>query len=608
MTESKMSTFLIEFEPIGRRVEVKGGTSLLGAAQQAGAGLLSLCGGEGWCNSCLVRIVRGKTNPPSPAEVDHVGQANLEDGYRLACQTIPESDLVVDIPPESLSTPQRLQVEGQDSEISLSPGVKAVDLELVPPALDDLRADAERVIDSLDPSEGEKPRIGLPVLISLSDQLRKNKWKVRLAVSQDEVIAVLPFQKALFGIAADIGTTKIAVYLIDLSTGLVVEKTGEMNPQIAYGEDIISRISYTMQHPDGREKLQRIVVDTLNKIISDFSNRLEIRADQIVDAVIVGNTAMHHLLIGLPVDQLVYAPYVPAVNQALDIRAVAIGLKIAPGAFIHFLPNIAGYVGADHAAVILSTELWKMDKTSLAIDIGTNTELTLVFNGRLLSCSCASGPAFEGAHIKDGMRAAPGAIERVQIVDGEVRLYTINNEPPVGICGSGILDVVAALKSAGMMDEKGALIKGQPRVRMNDKNVPEFLLAPASSTGHNREITVSRKDINEIQLAKAAIRAGQEILLKKAGITPADLNEVIIAGAFGTYIDVPNAIQIGMFPELPLDRFHQIGNAAGMGAIQALLSVEKRELIQQVIGDVEYLELTTYEDFQKEFVKAMYLR
>jgi uncharacterized 2Fe-2S/4Fe-4S cluster protein (DUF4445 family) len=292
----------------------------------------------------------------------------------------------------------------------------------------------------------------------------------------------------------------------------------------------------------------------------------------------------------------------------LDVRASALGIEMAPGAYIHLLPNIAGYVGADHSAVILSTELWKTDKTVMAIDVGTNTEISLVSSGRLMSCSCASGPAFEGAHITNGMRAAPGAIERVQIIDGEIKTFTIDDQLPVGICGSGILDVVAEMKSANLMDERGALIKGQMNIRPGNKDKLEFLLVPREHTGHGRDIAVSRTDVNEIQLAKAAIRAGQEILIAKAGIEAADIDEIIIAGAFGTYIDVPNAISVGMFPDIPLHRFRQVGNAAGMGAMQALISGRHRKLIKDVIKDVEYVELTTYENFQREFVEAMYLR
>jgi uncharacterized 2Fe-2S/4Fe-4S cluster protein (DUF4445 family) len=317
---------------------------------------------------------------------------------------------------------------------------------------------------------------------------------------------------------------------------------------------------------------------------------------------------MHHLFAGLPVEQLVFAPYVPAINESVDIRASALGIEMAIGAYIHLLPNIAGYVGADHSAVILSTELWKTDQTVMVIDVGTNTEISLVSNGNLTSCSCASGPAFEGAHITNGMRAAPGAIERVQIIDGDIKTFTIDDELPVGICGSGILDVVAEMKAAHLMDERGALIDGQLNVRKAKNNHLEFLLVPREKTGHDRDIAVSRTDVNEIQLAKAAIKAGQEVLLDKAGISAEDIDEIIIAGAFGTYIDIPNAISVGMFPDIPVQKFRQVGNAAGMGATQALISNKHRQLIKEVIKDVKYVELTTYENFQREFVAAMYLR
>ena len=595
-------------QPVGRRIDVEAGTTLLAATQMAGVGLVSLCGGEGWCESCLVRVAKGEVNPPTQSERDFLGDEKVENGFRLACQVVPQTDVRIDIPPESLSAPQRLQVEGKDFEITLAPVVKFVDLKITPPSLDDLRADTDRVKDALAVNDFPDARIELPILADISGNLRKNKWSVRVALRESEVIAILPEGSGIYGISVDIGTTKLALYLVDMLTGEVVEKVGEMNPQIAYGEDVVSRIAYTIQNSDGRQTLQHTLVNTLNKKIAEVCKIIGIEHVQIVDSVIVGNTAMHHLFAGLPVEQLVFAPYVPAINEPLDIRANEIGINIAPGAYIHLLPNIAGYVGADHSAVILSTELWKTEKTVMVVDIGTNTEISLVSEGRLVSCSCASGPAFEGAHIANGMRAAPGAIERVQIVDDEIKTFTIEDEPPIGICGSGILDIVAELKKANLMDAKGALIEGGLNVRKNPNGILEFLLVPAASTGHDRDIAVNRKDINEIQLAKAAIRAGQEILLIKAGIQADAIDEVIIAGAFGTYIDVPNAIKVGMFPDIPIDRFQQIGNAAGMGAVQALVSANHRQLIKDVIKDIDYIELTTYEEFQKEFVKAMYLR
>jgi len=605
---SKSKNLIVDMQPVGRRIDIEAGQTLLKAAQEAGIGLVSLCGGEGWCESCQVRVTSGEVNPPSESEMDYLSDEALASGFRLACQVIPQTDVRIDIPLESLSTPQRLQVEGRDFDITLTPIVQVVDLDLSPPRLEDLRADTDRVKNALEDKGFSDVRLELPILTDISDILRANKWSVRIVIRESEVIAILPSGSGIFGISVDIGTTKLAVYLVDLLSGEVVEKVGAMNPQIAYGEDVVSRIGYTNQNQDGRKTLQSELVDALNKNAQDVCEASGINHWQIVDAVIVGNTVMHHLFAGLPVKQLGFVPYIPALNEPIDIRAREIGVRLAPGAYIHLLPNIAGYVGADHSAVILSTELWKTEKTVLAIDIGTNTEISLVSNGRLLSCSCASGPAFEGAHIANGMRAAPGAIERAQIIDGEIKLFTIDDKPPVGICGSGILDIVAEMKAANLMDEKGALIEGQLNIRKRGKNGLEFLLAPASSTGHGRDVTVSRKDINEIQLAKAAIRVGLDILLIEAEISADDIDEVIIAGAFGTYINVPNAIKVGMFPDIPVDRFRQIGNAAGMGAVQALLSVEYRDLIRDVIKKVDYIELTTSEDFQNRFMDAMYLR
>jgi len=600
--------FVVDMQPVGRRTEIESGKTILDASRSAGVGVISLCGGEGWCDSCLVRIASGEVNSPTQSEIDSLGQEQIDKGFRLACQAVPLSDIRIDIPPDSLSTPQRLQVEGKDFDIAISPAVEVVDLELIPPELKDLRADADRVITALEDAGHLDTRIDLPILEVLSDLLRKYKWSARFVLREGEVIAVLPPGAEIFGISVDIGTTKVAVYLVNLSTGQIVEKVGEMNPQIAYGEDIISRISYIRENEDGGTKLQVAIAATLNNKILELCKLAEIQQEQIVDSVIVGNTAMHHLFAGLPVGQLVFAPYVPAVNQSIDLRARELGVNMAPGAYIHLLPNIAGYVGADHAAVILSTELWKTKETILAIDIGTNTEISLVSKGKISSCSCASGPAFEGAHITHGMRAAPGAIERVQIRDGEIKLFTIDDQPPVGICGSGILDVVAEMKTANLMDEKGAIKAGSPFTRQDARDLSELLLVPKNESGNQKDITISRKDVNEIQLAKAAIRAGLDILLVEAGIEADAVDKVLVAGAFGTYISVPNAIEIGMFPDIPLNRFQQVGNAAGMGAVQALISIKYRNLISDVIKDVDYIELTTYEDFQKLYMNSMYLR
>lgn len=609
MTPPKLSPkkLTVDLQPVGRRADVNPGQTVLEAAQESGVGIISLCGGEGWCESCRVRLSHGEANPLTESEHECFTEQELSEGVRLACQLKPQSDVRIDIPAESLTTSQRLQVEGQDADIQVDAVVQGIDVELEPPSLEDLRSDVDRVKDALQDMGHPEVTIALPLLAELPTLLRAHDWHVRLVVRDDELIAVLPAESALYGLAVDIGTTKLALYLVDLASGEIVEKTGAMNPQIAFGEDVISRIGYANQKPEGRQTLQDVLVESLNEGIQELCQRAAVEQENIVDAVVVGNTAIHHLFAGLPVEQLVFAPYVPAISEPLDIRANDIGIQIALGAYIHLLPNIAGYVGADHSAVILSTQLWQSDKTVMAIDIGTNTEISLVSNGVILSCSCASGPAFEGAHISHGMRAAPGSVERVQIIDGEIKLFTIENQPPIGICGSGILDIVAELRTSNSINDKGAFSDGQPHIRPGENGRNEFLLAPAENTKHGRDITVSRSDINEIQLAKAAIRAGLEVLMQQADITAEDIDEVIIAGAFGTYIDVSNAIKVGMFPNVPVERFRQIGNAAGMGAVQALLSKEQRQTIAEVIQQVKYIELTTTSDFQRDFVNAMYL-
>ena len=454
---------------------------------------------------------------------------------------------------------------------------------------------------------------------SLSGQLRAQGWSARLGVRRapalslyrnppdchPEVVAAVPVGAPLLGLAVDIGTTKIAAYLVALATGQTTAKAGAVNPQVAYGEDVLSRISYCVDHADGRAVLQARVAETLNKLIAELCAEAGAARNQIADAVIVGNTVMHHLFAGLPVDQLGRAPYVPVVSDPLDVPARDLGLALAPGAYVHLPSNIAGFVGADHVAMALGTGAWETQRTIVAVDIGTNTEVTVTKGGRVWSCSCASGPAFEGAHIRDGIRAAPGAIERVQIVDGIPRLKTIGDQPPVGICGSGIMDAISELLKTGIINRKGAIVEGAPGVG-RDNDLLHYVLAAPATTGHGRAIVVTRKDINEIQLAKAAIRVGVDILLQEAGAEAEEIEEFIVAGAFGTYLDIASTVRTGMFPPLPLDRFKQVGNAAGGGARQMLVSAARRAFAAQRAREVAYVELTVHPQFTRKYMRALY--
>jgi len=595
----------IDMEPVGRRVRVEAGSTLLAAAQKAGVELIAICGGSGACNSCLVRLVSGELSPPTLVETEALDREEIEAGYRLACQAVPLSHTRIYIPPDSLTTPQRLQVEGLETEVELDPIIKTVDLKIDPPSLNDLRADTSRVNDTLVERGLEAAEIPLQVLTRLSEDLRARDWSVRLALRRGEIIACLEREDSPLGLALDIGTTSLAAYLVDLAGGRTLARSGAMNPQIAYGEDVISRIHFAGSK-EGREKLQTTLIDAVNGLAHGLCEEADVSKERIVEVVAVGNTAMHHLFAGLPVKQLGMAPYVPAVSDTLDLRACEIGINLAPGACIYLPSNIAGFVGADHVAVLLANDIGKSSGRVVALDIGTNTEITLVSDGRPLSCSCASGPAFEGAHIHDGMRAAPGAIERVWIEGERIHLQTIKNQPPVGICGSGILDAVSEMLNAGILNNNGSLEKDSPLVRTNQDNQAEFVLAPSSISAHGRDIIITRKDINEIQLAKAAIRAGIDILLKEAGIDFSELDEFIVAGAFGTYLDIKSTIRTGMFPPLPVSRFRQVGNAAGMGAKQMLVSAGKRRDAVEIAGKVDYIELTIHPDYMNTFLKAMY--
>ncbi|MGA2859429.1 MAG: ASKHA domain-containing protein [Candidatus Sulfotelmatobacter sp.] len=601
------ATFKIDLQPVGRRAQVGAGTTLLAAARSVGVELQSICGGAGTCSSCRVHLAKGVISPPTTAEKDELGGEEIAAGYRLACQAVALSDVRLDIPAESLTAPQRVQVEGEDRKIVLQPLVSAADVHIAPPSLADMRSDLTR-LRSVIPSENGKVEFPLPVLASLAEKLRRQEWSARLVVRHADgrrrIAGVLPPRSRMFGLAVDIGTTKLAAYLIDLESGETVGRAGAPNPQIAYGEDVISRICFANQTPEGLTLLQNKVVQTMNHLVAELCAGAG-SPEQIVDAVVVGNTVMHHIFAGLPVDQLGTAPFVSVVSEKLEIPAAHVGLSLSSGATVYLPPNIAGYVGADHVAMLLGIGMDQDRRTVLAIDIGTNTEISLIYHGRILSCSCASGPAFEGAHIKHGMRAAQGAIEGVRIIDGKVHTHTIGGVPPVGICGSGILDAVAEMLAANGLDKRGNFRKDSPFICQSGSE-SGFVLAPAVTTGHGSDIMITRQDVNEIQLAKAAIRAGIEVLLQEAGLEHRCLDEIVIAGAFGSYLDVRSAVQVGMVPPLPRDRFRQVGNAAGTGARQMLLSGERRRMAEEIAQRVEYVELASHRAFSDWFASELH--
>jgi uncharacterized 2Fe-2S/4Fe-4S cluster protein (DUF4445 family) len=401
----------------------------------------------------------------------------------------------------------------------------------------------------------------------------------------------------------DLGTTKVAGYMVDLDTGRILSAKGIMNPQTARGEDVITRIDLARRNDAEAGLLQKMAVEAVDDLMADLSSQAGASPEDILETVVVGNTAMHHLFLGLPVDQLARAPHVPGVGHSVDIKAREAGLAASPGGYVHLPPNIAGFIGSDHVAMIQGSGVFAAGGTALALDIGTNTEICLVHEGSMTCVSCASGPAFEGARIACGMRAADGAIEHLRIDAQSLQYVTIGSQAPVGICGSGILDAVAQLYLAGIVDKGGRMLNVHPNVRSRGR-AWEFVIVGAEECGRESDIVLTQKDVREVQLAKAAIRTGIEMLLQKNGLSKKDIDRVFVAGAFGTYLDLESAMVTGMFPRLPRDRFQQVGNAAGTGAVMSLISRSKRAEAQRLAGRIRYIELAGEPGFKEVFLGA----
>lgn len=625
------------FQPSGRRGEVEEGRTLLEAAQSLGVDIEALCGNKKVCGKCKVRIEEGyfeKDNlesgmahlsPLTEAEKKHI---KPEDGpgIRLSCTAEVRGGVKVFVPERSRAGKQVVRKAAKELSIKLDPAVRKYNVDLVPPTLHDMATgDWERVLKFLEDDYGLKGlAFDYPVLKDLQDVLRKGEWKATVTVWMDrEIIKVEPgFVEATYGLAVDIGTTTCVGYLTDLSTGKVVNTESMMNPQVPYGEDVMSRITYAMSNPGGLETMQKAIIQGLNEIIERVVT--EIRKDGphpghvIDDLTIVFNTAMHHIFLGLNPEYIGRSPFIPAVQNSLDIKARDLGLRINPAAYIHVLPIEAGFVGADNVGVLIAEEPYNQDEMVLIIDIGTNGELLMGNRNKVCSTSCATGPAFEGAQIKFGMRAAPGAIETVEIdpatreprykVIGKADWHThIAKVDAKGLCGSAIIQVVAEMFKAGIIDKSGRFIPdlGTPRVRKDADGKPEYVLAWAAETSIGQDITITQGDVRALQLAKGALYTGAKLMMKRLGIT--ELDRVILAGAFGSHIDREASMTLGMFPDCAIDKVYAVGNAAGDGARMALLNRGKRKEASERARWVEFIEIATDPAFEKEFMQAMHI-
>jgi len=608
--KSKKKTFQVVFQPSGRKGEVSGGKTVIEASRELGIEIESLCGGVRNCGKCKIRLVEGHLSPFTDDEAEFITDLERGEGYRLSCAAQIKGDVLIYVPEESRPEGLVVRKEATERPFELKPAVTLYFVELSPPSLQDPLGDFDRLQKTLSEKyQLHHLEIDYQVLLKVPRVLREGNWKVTAAVwMEEEIIDIKPGRvDEIYGLALDIGTTTVAGYLCSLRSGKVIATESMMNPQMTYGEDVMSRITYAMTHPkEGLEKLHRSVVNGLNRLIKTITKKCHLSPEDIFELTVVGNTAMHHLFLKINPEYLGVAPFPPAIHRSVDVKARDLGLKVNPSANVHLLPIEAGFVGADNVGVLIAEEPHHQDEMVLIIDIGTNGELVMGNRKKLISASCATGPALEGAHIKFGMRAASGAIERIEIHPEtlDVRFEVIGNSRAMGICGSGIIDAAAELYRNGILDKTGRFrneIKSS-RLRVVDETT-EFVIAWKNETSIGKDITITQKDVRNIQLAKAALYTGAKLMMQRLGIKK--LDKVILAGAFGSTIDPEKAMVLGMFPDCNPKHVYAVGNAAGDGAMAALLNREKRLEADEIARKVEYLELTIEADFQKEFIEAM---
>lgn len=605
------------FEPLGLKVKTETGKTIFEIARENGVAIRSECGGKGNCGKCKI-IVRNQeaVGKPTDAEKKHLTESENRSGLRLACLTTPQKSLVLVIPRESRITTRKIQLFGLEKHVKAKPNVKKFYLSLKKPTLEDAKPDLERLIDELKKQrdlESVRLEIDHQTLKDLPQVLRNANWKVTATILGKRKIITVESRNTLnrvLGLAIDVGTSKIVTYVVDLTTGRVLGTGAIENPQMMYGEDIISRITYTAKDGKYLKILQLMVVNGTNEAIIEGCREANVNPENIYEAVFVGNTAMHHLFFGIQPKYVSLSPYTPTLGRSICVKAGELGVKINPNAMVCSLPIIGGFIGPDAVADVLATGMHEADETSLLLDIGTNTEVFLGNKNLMQCCSCASGPAFEGIHVKHGVKAVDGAIEKVRIAPSSlnVEYKTINDAPPVGICGTGMIDAAAEMLKNGIINTHGIFVKTLKNPRLKKIEGQKcFVLVPKEKSGTKKEIVITQKDINEIQLAKAAIFTGCSVLMKRMGLTADDIGKVFIAGAFGTSMNPENAKIIGLVPDVQTEKIEFVGNTAIIGAKATLVSTDMREKTNEIVKKVVYVELAAESSFMSEFSKALFI-
>jgi uncharacterized 2Fe-2S/4Fe-4S cluster protein (DUF4445 family) len=610
------ATVTVTFAP-GARAAVPVGTTLLRAAQQVGAEIVATCGARGRCRSCRVQITGGAVPPATLADRVQLGDEALRERYRLACQTEAWTDLDILVAPIFEETSFQILADTQGLRSAagfvLDSGVHKTFVRAAPPA-DEAHpeSDLEAVLRPLGLDAAD---VSLDALRRLPALLRADGGGLTVALFDRRVLGIEggDTRAEAFGIAIDIGTTTVVAYLVDLATGTVAAHTAGLNPQAAFGGDLMSRIAFAQEGAGNVRQLHTRIIQMLNGQIDEVCARAEIGRDRIYKVVVVGNTVMHHLFLGIDPTHVGQAPYAPSVRRSVRVAASEVGLRLSPSTPVFLLPIVAGFVGADALAMVLSTRLYESAETRIAVDIGTNGEMVIAAPGGLLACSAPAGPALEGAQLQCGMRAAAGAIDQVHI-EHDVRYHVIGAVPPQGICGSAILDLIAGLLEAGVLDASGRLHPEPPasapeavrrRVITQPDGLTAFVLAAAAESAGGRDIVLTQADIRQVQLAKGAIRSGIAMLQRLTGTPDDGLAGLMLAGGFGNYLNVQSAIRAGLIPRLPEARVAYVGNAAGLGAQLALVSETERRRADELAGRIQHVSLATHPDFQDVFLRAL---
>ena len=647
MSDAVINQAKVVFMPSGRRGTFDKGTPLLDAARTLGVDIDSVCGGRGLCGRCQILCAEGSfPKHKINSSKDHLSAFSktekrynqrktipLAEGRRLSCHTLIEGDLVIDVPPESQVHRQVVRKDADLRDITLDLCVHLYYVEVEEADMHNPKGDLERLYEALEKDWGlDNLGCDLHLLRTIQPILREGKWSTTVAIytknkkdgnKQSKIIAMWPgYKDSAYGIAVDVGSTTIAAHLCDLVTGKVVGSGSLMNPQIRFGEDLMSRVSYVMMHPEGAEEMTDVVRQGLNDLVESMTAEQGCTADDVLEMTLVGNPIMHHLLMGINPVELGGAPFALATDQAINVSAREINININRGGMVYILPCIAGHVGADTAAMILSEEPYLQDEMTLLVDVGTNAEIVLGNRHHLLACSSPTGPAFEGAQISCGQRAAPGAIERVRVdrqslqarfkvigsdlwSDEEGFHESIANIGVNGICGSGIIEVIAEMYLAGIISRDGVidgnLVSQTGDIIPQDRTFSFVLYR--NQDDPDRNIYVTQNDVRQIQLGKAALYAGVKLLMDKLGIT--QVERIRLAGAFGSHIDVKHAMILGLIPDCPLEKVASAGNAAGTGARIALYNQQSRETIETVVRSIEKIETAVESKFQEYFVDAM---